>query len=755
MSLFDIQDVCIAIGSLATLDLPMVVDLIGIYGLKGPYRTLTTTNWFLQELSVIPRESWGDVARRSYHDSLGKSGIVITEPQWLLPTASCIPEPLRVTQVLDSRFPPLSSTSRRRRPLCVAAAAAPSPQPHATTALCASPPPPPRAAGKLFSANLDEENPSTPISSGLLVQADEGIPSPVVDLIDDIYRRLPHQQQIQPAEATKPAAEIPNHVKQNEVVEHYLQLVLNQRLDNQTTGLNIVGNLQKLQQATGTLTRATVTHKSLAVGQPAGTHTTRSHTSATPKLRRSNLSKRHLFIFDDLGLLQYRILIISGSAAVLDLIWFNYSIRSGSATVSDLVQLTVAQLIRLSSYCIVYVFISALITVCYRCSLLRSSSDLKVYAYYSDLVSFDWLSALLRSVAKLISSTLENSSYCTVYVFISALITVCYRCSLLRSSSDLKVYAHYSDLVSFDWLSTLLKSVQCYPLRNGLTTKLTVQSSSSTILVCYSIGFSSDLVQLQYWISSGSTTVSDLRSGSATVSDLVQLTAAQLIRLHEGSSYTSCTDPIQQPSATRTPSLNKCTLARNFFIFDDLGLIQYRILIRSGSAAVLDLIWFNYSIRSSSGTVSDLVQLTADQLIRLYILICRHRSSREEIWSRNELVMSFMASMCPGYILHMGSGFADIKLIVSGILVGYGWLQELAHRGRVTSSYCTVYVFISALITVCYRFSLLRSGSALTGYAHYSDLVSFDWLSALLRSGFPGFSAGRGFDPAGGAPGGG
>ncbi|KZV20959.1 L-type lectin-domain containing receptor kinase IV.1-like [Dorcoceras hygrometricum] len=51
-------------GSLATLDLPMVVDLIGICGLKGPYCTLTTTDWFLQALSVIPRGSWGDVARR-------------------------------------------------------------------------------------------------------------------------------------------------------------------------------------------------------------------------------------------------------------------------------------------------------------------------------------------------------------------------------------------------------------------------------------------------------------------------------------------------------------------------------------------------------------------------------------------------------------------------------------------------------------------------------------------------------------------
>ncbi|KZV48014.1 putative prolyl 4-hydroxylase 7 [Dorcoceras hygrometricum] len=81
MSLFDLQDVCIAIGSLATLDLPMIVDLIGIYGLKGPYCTLTKTNWFLQALYVIPRGSWGDVARRSYHDPMGKSEIVIPEPQ--------------------------------------------------------------------------------------------------------------------------------------------------------------------------------------------------------------------------------------------------------------------------------------------------------------------------------------------------------------------------------------------------------------------------------------------------------------------------------------------------------------------------------------------------------------------------------------------------------------------------------------------------------------------------------------------------
>ncbi|KZV54002.1 hypothetical protein F511_40883 [Dorcoceras hygrometricum] len=108
MSLFDLQDVCIAIGSLATLDLPMVVDMIGIYGLKGPYCTLTTTNWFLQALSLIPRGSWGDVARRSYHDPL------------------------------DAASPPPK--------------ASPPPPVHAAAAVAASP--------EFIPANLDEENPT-------------------------------------------------------------------------------------------------------------------------------------------------------------------------------------------------------------------------------------------------------------------------------------------------------------------------------------------------------------------------------------------------------------------------------------------------------------------------------------------------------------------------------------------------------------------------------------------------------------------
>ncbi|KZV16153.1 plasma membrane ATPase 1-like [Dorcoceras hygrometricum] len=128
MSLFDLQDVCIAIGSLATLDLPMVVDLIGIYGLKGPYSTLTTTDWFLQALSVIPMGSWGDVARR------------FTMIRWVAK-------------------PPLSSSS--------------------------TPPPPPCCRRKFVSGQLDEENPIVLISSGLLVQSDEGVPNLVVDRIDE------------------------------------------------------------------------------------------------------------------------------------------------------------------------------------------------------------------------------------------------------------------------------------------------------------------------------------------------------------------------------------------------------------------------------------------------------------------------------------------------------------------------------------------------------------------------------------------
>ncbi|KZV40155.1 hypothetical protein F511_33655 [Dorcoceras hygrometricum] len=105
----------------------MVVDLIGIYGLKGPYCTLTTTDWFLQALSVIPRGSWGDVARR------------FTMIRWAV--------------LVDSRLP--SSLHK-----------------------------PPRVAG-IRSGRFDEENPFVQNSSVLLVQPDEGVSVLVVDRICD------------------------------------------------------------------------------------------------------------------------------------------------------------------------------------------------------------------------------------------------------------------------------------------------------------------------------------------------------------------------------------------------------------------------------------------------------------------------------------------------------------------------------------------------------------------------------------------
>ncbi|KZV15910.1 hypothetical protein F511_24433 [Dorcoceras hygrometricum] len=114
------------------------------------------------------------------------------------PTASCIPEPLRVTQVLDSRFPhgysaqcvehekrifwecdflkvnrgqtgqtlTLKHYTRRLPPLKRAAAAA-------------------RCCRKFVSGQLDEENPFVLISSALLVQPDEGVLVLVVDRIGD------------------------------------------------------------------------------------------------------------------------------------------------------------------------------------------------------------------------------------------------------------------------------------------------------------------------------------------------------------------------------------------------------------------------------------------------------------------------------------------------------------------------------------------------------------------------------------------
>ncbi|KZV41558.1 triacylglycerol lipase [Dorcoceras hygrometricum] len=177
MSLFDLQDVCIAIGSLATLDLPMVVDLIGIYVLKGPYCTLTTTNWFLHALSVIPRGSWSDVARR------------FTMIRWAIDWAvkMRIRPPELETSICDVKYHVSLGSNHKRLQLTLNPSLhhtrPPLPLPHA-----ADRPPPCAAIYVIGLVSITATRSFRPCQnpSDLLVQIDGGILIPVVDLIDDL-----------------------------------------------------------------------------------------------------------------------------------------------------------------------------------------------------------------------------------------------------------------------------------------------------------------------------------------------------------------------------------------------------------------------------------------------------------------------------------------------------------------------------------------------------------------------------------------
>ncbi|KZV35457.1 acyl-CoA dehydrogenase-related protein [Dorcoceras hygrometricum] len=171
----------------------MVVDLIGIYGLKGPYCTLTTTNWFLQALSVIPRGSWGDVARR------------FTMIRWarLDDMKNCFSHH-------NIQFWKLSRSVRSDRrseydevaAMDIVIGPGPvGPIPPPLSSLKPPPPPPSRAAAarlhrKIVSGQFDEENPFVLILSVLLVQADKGVSVLVVDRIEDFYRNLPRRADV-------------------------------------------------------------------------------------------------------------------------------------------------------------------------------------------------------------------------------------------------------------------------------------------------------------------------------------------------------------------------------------------------------------------------------------------------------------------------------------------------------------------------------------------------------------------------------
>ncbi|KZV38079.1 hypothetical protein F511_43664 [Dorcoceras hygrometricum] len=112
------------------------------------------------------------------------------------PMASCIPEPLRVTQVLDSRFPhgySAQCVEHEKRILGNSKANSRHP-PSLSHAAAAAAVRRRRLRRKLVSGQLDVENPFVPISSVLLVQPDEGVSDLVVDRIGvttAIYREEP------------------------------------------------------------------------------------------------------------------------------------------------------------------------------------------------------------------------------------------------------------------------------------------------------------------------------------------------------------------------------------------------------------------------------------------------------------------------------------------------------------------------------------------------------------------------------------
>ncbi|KZV17884.1 hypothetical protein F511_02731 [Dorcoceras hygrometricum] len=140
MSLFDLQDVCIVIGSLATLDLPMVVDLIEIYVLKRPYCGLK--NCF--HIIIL---NFGNCVDRS--DRIGDRDYDEATP----------PHPL-----LHTSSPPTAPSAAGRRP---------------------PPSSPDFHVVGLVSITSTRRFRSCQNSSALLVQTDEVLVSPVVDLIKE------------------------------------------------------------------------------------------------------------------------------------------------------------------------------------------------------------------------------------------------------------------------------------------------------------------------------------------------------------------------------------------------------------------------------------------------------------------------------------------------------------------------------------------------------------------------------------------
>ncbi|KZV22380.1 Serine/threonine protein kinase domain containing protein [Dorcoceras hygrometricum] len=143
--------------------------------LKGPYCTLTMTNWFLQALSVIPRGSWGDVARRFTMIRWKGPYCTLTTTNWFLQALSVIPR--GSWDDVARRFTMIRWQFGRPPPL-----------PHIAAALRRPVPPPCAATYVIGLVSITAMRSFHPCQnpSDLLVQIDGGIKHPVVDLIDDL-----------------------------------------------------------------------------------------------------------------------------------------------------------------------------------------------------------------------------------------------------------------------------------------------------------------------------------------------------------------------------------------------------------------------------------------------------------------------------------------------------------------------------------------------------------------------------------------
>ncbi|KZV19066.1 hypothetical protein F511_13982 [Dorcoceras hygrometricum] len=164
MSLFDLQDVCIAIGSIATLDLPMVVDLIGIYGLKGPYPQN-------RRPSSLKQAAAADLRRKFV------SGQFDEEDPFVQNSSMLLVQPDEGVSVLfmDRIGDHLPQSTEKSRVLVIPVGARHKCQQAAAADL----------RRKFVSGQFDEEDPFVQNSSMLLVQPDEGVSVLFMDRIGD------------------------------------------------------------------------------------------------------------------------------------------------------------------------------------------------------------------------------------------------------------------------------------------------------------------------------------------------------------------------------------------------------------------------------------------------------------------------------------------------------------------------------------------------------------------------------------------